>query len=404
MTIAKDKIVILLGAGSVIEGAGVSTKSLTEKVIRETSTNSRLVQSICDEFKSLYDSEANFEDIYNIIELLYGYQSCSPVKGYAPQDRVFACLKQSFAGIQYSEILTIQRKIISTINEAIYRYDTELDIKGQYFKTFFTKMVEELDSQFDIYNLNYDTWVEQSLTSYEDGYIDVSAKQDIMRFDLNNYLYTENHRVSHLHGQIYFGFLPLDESFSGQNDLNRHEPVDALYKYKNYEEAKNNREEIVRSRDMTQNGHPINKTNIVTGMLKLDKILRYPLNLYFGELIHSLATCKKLIIIGYGFFDLYINQLLNLFVSKYANDKKIALIDYVAPYYLDAHTNPFEASQDKVGFSALMFNDNNWWINRKLELTEEKLHYSKDNNGLLCVKGFSWASRHVDEIINFLRN
>lgn len=177
----------------------------------------------------------------------------------------------------------------------------------------------------------------------------------------------------------------------------------SLYKYNNYETARYYRINTVHSRDNNQNGNLINKANIITSMLKLDKVLRYPLGVYFGELIQSLLTNKKIIIIGYGFFDLYLNQLLNIFNSAHLRDRKIVLIDYLPSKCLDCvFEHPFHKSQDKATFSNLMFQDDGWWHKKRSLLSQRIFHYSNDHNSMLCLNGFRWASGHIDEIIDFL--
>lgn len=89
--------------------------------------------------------------------------------------------------------------------------------------------------------MNYDTWVEQSLPTYSDGFIDMPERHDIKRFNIDEYLNTNRHRVSHLHGQIYFEFPPIDLNHNRVIDLNFHEPFDTLYKYNDYEIAKRHR-------------------------------------------------------------------------------------------------------------------------------------------------------------------
>lgn len=409
-----DRIVVLLGAGSVVEGSGVSTASLTKKVIEATGSCGCLVRRICDEYNNLYNtgrvsnrSDINFEDIYNIVELLDGYGENRPVRGFAPQERVFVQLKQIFNEIQHTEIFLAQDTIITTLNDEIHCYDaTRLQTEqGRYFRTFFAALDRELQCKLDVFNLNYDTWVEQSLPTYSDGFIDMPERHDIKRFNIDEYLNTNRHRVSHLHGQIYFEFPPIDLNHNRVIDLNFHEPFDTLYKYNDYEIAKRHREGTVHSRNNNQNGNPIYKTNIITGMLKLDKLLRHPMDLYFGEFIHSLTTNNKIIVVGYGFMDLYINQLLFLFNSAHLKERKIVLIDYLPKNELKMIVeHPFHASQDKAAFSNLMFQNDFWWANRRRELNEEIFHYSDDHNAMLCVKGCKWASDHIDEVVAFLKD
>ena len=276
----QERVVVLLGAGSVIEGTHVSTDTLTQSVIEATNTTGDLVQRIVREYQSLYGTgfgvqPINFEDIYNV-ELLEGYKNETPVKGYAPQERIFAQLIPCFTDIANAEIFSVQRTIIETLNDAIYHYDTLLNEQGQYFRAFFTALNQKLNFKLDVFNLNYDTWVEQALLNYSDGFLQMPERIDLKRFNIEEYLHTNKHRVSHLHGQIYFEFPPINISVNREKDIIFEEPFGTLYKYDDYQTASRYRESTVHGRDNTQNGNPINKANIVTGMLKLDKVLRHP--------------------------------------------------------------------------------------------------------------------------------
>ena len=127
-----DRVVVLLGAGSVIDGTDVSTKSLTNRVIEVTNNDGNLVSTICDEYNNFYSvgrpggsGAITFESIYNIVELLEGYRQNRPLAGYAPQERVFAQLRPTFENFTDLDIFSAQNAIITTINDEIYRYDKE---------------------------------------------------------------------------------------------------------------------------------------------------------------------------------------------------------------------------------------------------------------------------------------
>ena len=93
----KERITVLLGAGAMIEATGVSTKSLTEKVISKCKkykinqeSEKSVVDVICDKFLSVYNKEISaeseastiekitsiisFEDIFHVLELLPNYK------------------------------------------------------------------------------------------------------------------------------------------------------------------------------------------------------------------------------------------------------------------------------------------------------------------------------------------
>ena len=59
----KERVIVLLGAGSVIEGTNVSTDSLTKNVIEATDSVGPLVQNIVNTYQELYGSDKNVSAI-----------------------------------------------------------------------------------------------------------------------------------------------------------------------------------------------------------------------------------------------------------------------------------------------------------------------------------------------------
>ena len=406
----QERVTVIMGAGAVIEGSGIGTTSLTKKIMDECSKHYEdSLKLIIDGLKKLYQidesseifGKVNFEDIFNVAELLYDYKSyMHHTKGYAMQLREFTELKDKYSNLSLSDIYGIQRLIVETINDEIYGYDRKLAEQGEYFKKFFSTL-ESANVKFDVFNLNYDTWVEQSLSEYDDGYVEY--KDGLEKFDLNRYLSTSKNRVAHLHGQILFDYPPIDVNDEQEEYRNFYEPFDTLYKYKNYNDAKKHREMSVHSRDVTQQGNSLYRSNIITGLIKTDKMFWYPMSAYLGRLIRSLEDNKRLIVIGYGFADVYINHLLEMYNACHLNDRKIVLIDFLNTNKTRCvFEHPFNDIHVDTSFTNLMFQDDFWWEKRKYQLGEEKLHISDDNMGMLCVRGFRWCSERVDEVVRFL--
>ena len=71
-------------------------------------------------------------------------------------------------------------------------------------------------------------------------------------------------------------------------------------------------------------------------------------------------------------FDLYINQILEMFNSVHLKDRKIVLIDYIPVDCLDSIAeHPFTSSGSKAIFSNLIFQDNFRWDKRKYSLRDD---------------------------------
>lgn len=256
--------------------------------------------------------------------------------------------------------------------------------------------------KFDVFNLNYDTWVEQALCEYNDGFIEISNYEKIMkRFDIAEYLKKDDrHTISHLHGQICFEYPEFEIE-----DINRFafkESHNTLYKYVDFSAARSYRERSVRSSDHTQSGENLFRTNIVTGLMKTDKLLWNPLIMYHNKLTNSLISNQRLILIGYGFSDLYINNLLIQYNEIHYNDRKVIMIDYIPDEDWQSQVeHPFNPGE-KACFTNLMFKDD-YWYRRNPFAPEPEYYCSNDKMACIFKKGFyDVIDNHLFDVIKFI--
>ena len=85
------------------------------------------------------------------------------------------------------------------------QYDTAFNedkLAEQWYRDFWKSM----SGRSNIFNLNYDNTIEDSLDEYEDGFSSIKDGEDYSRFSAKRYY--ENRRgvstIAHLHGQILF--------------------------------------------------------------------------------------------------------------------------------------------------------------------------------------------------------
>ena len=211
----KPRLTVLLGAGAMIEDTGISTEMLT-KIIIDKTKSSKLMKDIINNLENQTKS-FSFEDIFHCLEILNGFKNSK----YS----LIADLKIDNKG-SYS----LLDEIIGIINDKISEYDSPSNFQktGESFKTFFKQLAENF--YLDIFNLNYDTWIEQSLDSYVDGFIDI-PKYNFQRFDINKFLNTQNDNiVAHLHGQIKFA-LPNWNVINDKSNNRLFSPDDDKYVY-----------------------------------------------------------------------------------------------------------------------------------------------------------------------------
>ena len=449
----KERITILLGAGAMIDATGVSTESLTREIIEKCKkfkinkdSDDSVVDVICEKLMSIYKASSenpifrgiqpiqnalgseeslsyevcgdchkneqdnsnseqiskiiNFEDIFHVLELLVNYYGEEFHKGYGSSYHVFSQIRKEFKELDENSAYGSAYALIDVLNDEVYKYDSQFAVNGQMFKNFFNEIENNTDYVFDVFNLNYDTWVEQSLKDYNDGYVNVPGYESKMqRFDSNKFLeISDNHTVAHLHGQIYFEYPKFEI-----NDINKfafQESHNTLYKYLDYSYAKEYRLSTCLNRNYTQSGEALFKTNIITGLMKTDKLLCSPMNVYHSKMACSLFTNKKLIIIGYGFPDLYINSLLFQYCYHHYNDKKVLMIDFIND--TDWHpeiAHPFTPG-DKATFTNFLYKKDSWYKESKYFQKEEVIS-SSDN--MICCCGFKNAcEKHLPKIIEFL--
>ncbi len=424
----KKKLTILLGAGAVIEATGVSTASITKKIIKECkeykvtpSNRQSVVDYICKEYwekfgkndpeytpysKAKLDVVAkyvNFEDIFHVVELLAGYTLPSAVKEYTTGYKMFTKFKQKFSHVDRISITSTAHKIINVINDIIAEYNEEFTLKSDYFREFLQKLEEEYI--LNIFNLNYDNWCEQSLSSFDDGFRTISGYKKLQRFSIDEYRKAcENNinTVAHLHGSILMGDAELK-----RDDINRfayEDDNDCLYKYVDYKSAANYRLKSFRSGSNNQAGESLFASNIITGLMKTDKLLWNPLMEYEHHFYQALTTNKRLLIVGYGFPDKYINKMLWRYQAKNYGDRKVMLITKAHEENdWQPRIEPPLTPNSMTIFSELMFRDQGWY--RRVKFSDvEQGYYSSDNMAALYTCGLKTVvEKYMNDILNFYK-
>lgn len=420
----KKRITIILGAGAMCEATSVSTSSLTKKIIdkcedieRIPKSNKTLIDAILENAKQIYSTEMensniskgleypmNFEEIFHVLELMPNYLSNSRLKNFISPYRILTDIKETFSNLTLNTVFKNERCIIDTINDEIYDYDCLFQKKGKEYSSFFRQLIDSSGCQLDVFNLNYDTWMEQSLKEYNDGFVDIPGYENKMkRFDVREYYKRdERHIVSHIHGQILFEYPEFIT-----NDTNKYtfqDPRNSLYKYCSYEQAKSFRKRSARSDEYTQAGENIFRCNLITGLMKTEKLLWNPMAAYHNRLMNSLIENSRLLLIGYGFGDIYINALLEQYNAMHYNDKQVVMIDYVdykkETWWDFPPHKSFFTPDAKTVFVKRIFQRDDWCHGRP----KKDIYYSDDNSVCICICGFKKTiENHMDEILKVIK-
>lgn len=323
------KVTALLGAGAFIDIGGKSTYELTESVIQHRLNfrdmfnrdfNEPFLSKIADELNDFWEPEkCNFEDILDALEKLYSFRLYGrDPKYFKPSLGAFIAPrkdKREFFNRDYLELSI--RDMVTIIADSVEVYDSAFQPKNrdQWFTLFWQEAVNRCE--WDIATLNYDTCIEQSLISFEDGF--ENTGKGYYRFNPVKLRDACLPRILHLHGCILYGY---PEDYVGSFFERDHEE---LYKYKNYDDAK-----------QSWNKRPISTTQsheaamigpLITGLGKTDKLTVYPYVDYNHVFYESLLQNDSLFIAGYSFGDFHFNKMLER-IAYLPKNKKIVIITY----------------------------------------------------------------------------
>ena len=152
----------------------------------------------------------------------------------------------------------------------------------------------------NVFTLNYDTIYDDFFEGFHDGFIDTPLnKYDI--FDESEAVINKWGNYNHIHGCVLFGNGYENDPWSRKR-LVRWPIID------------------IRSWNATkiglQNHDIVLFCPIMTGLDKLNSLMHDPFRCYHSNLIRSMASSDRVIVIGYGFGDFYINAMLHTFLLR----------------------------------------------------------------------------------------
>ena len=293
----------------------------------------------------------------------------------------------------------LQKIVMGIVNQYEASFNEDMSTE-RWYQDFW----ESLSGSSNIFNLNYDNTIENSLSEYEVGFPPIKDGEDYSRFSAKRYY--ENRRgvstIAHLHGQILFSEAkeyPFEYS------------VRDMIKNKDYQTACKNR--------MGRQQNPSNQAKeeyvqpyIVSGSRKTEKMTFAPNNVYLSDLTRKVIENKRLMIIGYSFGDLYLNEILGLGMAAHGDDFKVVIIDKY-PSYINSYTSLFQHVAHRCNPQAYTF------VSRLVKdrlyveigqkaypiVVEEYGEPMVSRNGklMMCIGGFMDAVvNHKETILEFL--
>lgn len=391
---SNNRLTCLLGAGAVIEIGGPTTRELTDAVDISWRSEARLEDCIAI-------SDGNFEEKFHLLETLMSFH-----EGDRNPANNILMRRQSFEDWDYGKLSRACRTLVETIGNVINEYDTSWGSKpyNSWFYDFWHKLT--LQKKLDILTLNYDTCLENSISSYEDGFIERVPIMGIRshyayRFHPDALANTNKTRIMHLHGCIKYGM-------GSPYELNKYAYEDSfhdLYKYNSYHEASEHW--YGHSNPSTQAGEYVHVGALITGLRKTEKILVNPYIAYNYEFQRSLRANHSLLIIGYSCGDEYINAELMRMKQLHGNKRRIVIISYLPDFVRNEwHPDPGMRewpTDNEYGTLSHLMGSSVAELLEKISPPESDYIVSKDRCVQWYLCGFKNAVlRHRRGIIRFL--
>ncbi len=313
------RISVLIGAGAVYDASlevmdiHASTEEITHSLfmkyghyLTEHNLQARICKSVIDLFKD-QGHELNFEDIYHLMHQTL--ISCENNRFDEVDRCVLNAMQSSGADVSSPEsVAVVAKKCMDHVINAIVRMIEGYNMKSGcsrappvWFSNFFRTVSETSDGRLDICNLNYDSWIEDSI-SCNDGFIDYKSMP-------GNWIYPapfrrdsliepgRENRMLHIHGCIWYYFhgsrlAKYDHDHIGQ----------------------------------TSGNHVVSKSGrvfspIVTGREKeVSNLVFDPFLTYLEIVENQMVLNDMLVIIGYGFGDEHINKMVRSFRNGSGKD------------------------------------------------------------------------------------
>ena len=289
-----------------------------------------------------------------------------------------------------------------TVMDIVNQYDVSFK-EDKYREQWYRDFWKFLSGRSNIFNLNYDNTIENSLGEYEDGFPPIKDSEEYSRFSAKRYC--ENSRrvstIAHLHGQILFS---VAKSYPFEYSMRD------MVKNRDYESACKNR--------IGGQFPPSNQAKekylqpeIVSGLRKTEKMTFAPNNVYLSDLARKVVENNRLMIIGYSFGDLYLNEILGLGMAAHGDDFKVVIIDKF-PSYINSYTLFFQhMARNPQGYTFVARLAKDGLFN---EIGKDEIPFivdgydkpliSKNGNLMMCINGFKDAvENHRDTIMEFLQ-
>lgn len=415
-----NRTITILGAGAVLDfdfqnKTVPTTRNITKQLLNTTiqglnSENVNLIQEVYNilfenarqAYLSFhpdvrhYEPNINFEELFDVIETLASYNGA-----WLKEDLSFPMVSSlvspnvHFQSVEYVRAL---EAMINVILDIVNDYNSDF-AKNEEKELWYRNFWKAFNGNNDVFTLNYDTTVENSLKDeYNDGFI--PFVQQYQRFSPKFLMENESSMttINHLHGCVlYADANPLN----GQYEYSHRD----LFKFKCQQDVFLSRQWMPTNQAKTH----IFYSPIITGLKKTDKICYLPHSFYHSNLAMKILKNPSLLIVGYSFGDLYVNQFLERHKLIHNDKQRVVVIDKYPEYVNKDWTSLYQHFINRGSFQDFMLRlleeANLLEAKDKIERINSNVWQDKQGRFRLYTGGFKDAvEKHGNDIIQFLDN
>ena len=419
-------VTIIVGAGAVLDfdhkGIFPSVKNITDEVLKQSIQKVEggerpLLRELYDhvvrklnrvlETNHINPPQLNFENLLHVIEMCIAYSGCWSKEYISwlayPEFGTLIQPVKFFKDIHTYDYIRAAYELQKTVMSIVNQYDNAFS-EDKFAEQWYRDFWKSLSGRSNIFNLNYDNTIEISLGEYEDGFPPIEDGEDYSRFSAKRYY--ENRRevstIAHLHGQILFSEAreyPFDYS------------IQDMVKNRDYQTACKNR--------VGGQFPPTNQAKeeylqpvIVSGSRKTEKMTFVPNNVYLSDLTRKVIENSRLMVIGYSFGDLYLNEILGLGMAAHGDDFKVVIIDKF-PVNNNSYTSFFQHMAHRCNPQENRFVSRLFENRLFVEVGQKEFPFivgeygvpvvSRNGKLMMCINGFKDSIvNHKETILEFL--
>jgi len=301
-------IIALLGAGFA-QGLGLpGTLQITEHIrslerhwVRGEGATEAPVANVLWKIASAYYDTPTFETLLHLVESMISAHQSRFGFGLPDNQKIafnaFMDVSPKLVDILRETALEsfgheMMAQVADFLDDAIRKSSIE---KQDTIRDFLSPFLDE-NSRVKVATLNYDDAIERSISNFWDGF--TASDPGVVDFDG----FQNDHKLEilHLHGSIRFAPTPL---------AGAPRPTPELIRYGSNVSAKPFRSApLTTVNAFTQAGERIFTGPMISGLRKTEKLVIQPLGLYHHRFVDGLLRTPRLLCIGYGGWDTYINS------------------------------------------------------------------------------------------------